>query len=345
MLADEGRLGLDDPAADHVPGLRGRRPGPTVRQLLNHTAGFSNPLPIRWVRADAAHDSPTDDLLERLLAKHGRPTHPIGGAAHYSNLGYLVLGAVIEAAAGEPFACYVRRAILRPLGMDRTDFVHTRPDLAATGYVKAPRVVAPILRAVLPEGIVGPRIEGRSTLNPFTVLGPSYGGLIGPASDAARFAAMHLNDGELDGVRILRPETAIDMRRISALGRQRDIGNGWFASAKHRVHDTPLRRAPRRRRWLLQRHADLPRPRHRHRAHDQHHQGLRPPPAVQPAHRNGMDPVDNNRNGADVMTTQTHDRSPGVADRRQDRRDGCERSSLADRCSRSSRSSWRSSGR
>ena len=79
MLTDEGRLGLDDPAADHVPGLRGLRPGPTVRQLLNHTAGFSNPLPIRWVRADAAHDSPTDDLLERLLAKHGRPTHPIGG--------------------------------------------------------------------------------------------------------------------------------------------------------------------------------------------------------------------------------------------------------------------------
>ena len=138
MLADEGRLELDDPAADHVPGLRGHRPEPTVRQLLNHTAGFSNPLPIRWVRADAAHDSSTDDLLERLLAKHGRPTHPIGGAAHYSNLGYLILGAVIEAAAGEPFDCYVRRAILRPLGMDRTDFVHTHPDLAATGYVKAP---------------------------------------------------------------------------------------------------------------------------------------------------------------------------------------------------------------
>jgi CubicO group peptidase (beta-lactamase class C family) len=46
---------------------------------------------------------------------------------------------------------------------------------------------------------------------------------------------MHLNDGELDGVRILRPDTATDMCRISALGRRRDFGNAWFASAKHRT--------------------------------------------------------------------------------------------------------------
>ena len=70
------------------------------------------------------------------------------------------------------------------------------------------------------------------------MLGPSYGGLVGPATDAARFAAMHLGDGELDGVRILRPETAVDMRRISALGRRRDFGNGWFASAEHRSATT-----------------------------------------------------------------------------------------------------------
>ena len=211
MLVDEGRLGIDEPGGGPRP-LDGAGHGrePTVRQLLTHTGGFSNPLPIRWVRADAAEGRSTDDLLERLLEEaRSTSTPPIGGSAHYSNLGYLVLGAVIEAAAGEPFGCYVRRVILRPLGMDRTDFFHTRPDLAATGYVKAPRAVAPILRAVLPEGIVGAG-ESRAgqALNPFTVLGPSYGGLVGPASDAARFAAMHLNDGELDGVRILRPGTA-----------------------------------------------------------------------------------------------------------------------------------------
>ena len=100
--------------------------------------------------------------------------------------------------------------------------------------MKAPRLAEPILRAVLPDGIVGPRVEGRLALNPFTVLGPSYGGLIGPATDAVRFAAMHLNDGELDGARILQPETAVDMRRISARGRKRDVAHGWFASAKHR---------------------------------------------------------------------------------------------------------------
>jgi CubicO group peptidase (beta-lactamase class C family) len=242
ILADEGRVDLDVPAADLVPALRdsgrGDDPGPTVRQLVTHTAGFANPLPIRWVTADAAHGVSADDLLERLLAKHGSPTSSIGGRARYSNLGYLVLGAVIEAAAGEPFTGYVERAVLEPLGMERTGFRHVRPDLAATGYVKVPRPVTPFLRAVLPHGIVGPRVQGRSALHPFTVLGPSYGGLVGPATDAARFAAMHLGDGELDGVRILRPETAVDMRRISAFGRRRDFGNAWFASAEHRTTAT-----------------------------------------------------------------------------------------------------------
>ena len=109
-LADDGRLDLDAPAADLVPALRGRGPGPTVRQLLTHTSGFSNPVPIRWVAADAVHGASADDLLERLLAKHGRPTGPIGGRARYSNLGYLVLGAVVEAATGEPFTRDVGRA-------------------------------------------------------------------------------------------------------------------------------------------------------------------------------------------------------------------------------------------
>jgi CubicO group peptidase (beta-lactamase class C family) len=235
MLADEGRLGLDDAAADQVPGLRGHRPEPTVRQLLNHTAGFANPIPIRWIRADTASDGAADDLLERLLRKHGSPNRPIGEKVHYSNLGYLILGAVIEAAANEPFDRYVERAILRPLGMSATGFVHTRRDLAATGYVTAPRVAGPMLRAVLPARIVGPRVDGRFALHPFTVLGPSYGGLVGPAVDAVRFAAMHLNDGELDRVRILQPQTAVDMRTISAHGRDRDVANGWFASAKHRT--------------------------------------------------------------------------------------------------------------
>ena len=49
---------------------------------------------------------------------------------------------------------------------------------------------------------------------------------------------MHLNDGELDGVRILRPETATDMRRISALGRKRDVGTRLVRQRQAPIHHT-----------------------------------------------------------------------------------------------------------
>ena len=92
---------------------------PRASRTQSRSAG-SEPTPRR--------DSSADDLLDASWPSTAAPQHPIGGPVRYSNLGYLVLGAVIEAAAGEPFPGYVRRAILRPLGMDRTDFVHTHPD-------------------------------------------------------------------------------------------------------------------------------------------------------------------------------------------------------------------------
>ena len=238
QLADEGRVALDAPVADYVPALRRFEPTPTVGQLLNHTAGYANPLPIRWVRPASADAPPPDELLDRVLSKYGQPSHPVGGVARYSNVGYLMLGAVIEAAAGEAFTDYVRRAILQPLDLDHTAFAHTHPELAATGYVSLPRAFTPALKTVLPSGVVGPRVRGYVALNPFYVRGPSYGGLVGNVVDAGRFAAAHLNDGAVGGVRILRADTARHMRDLTATGK-RDFGQGWFRSAKHRSSRPP----------------------------------------------------------------------------------------------------------
>ena len=68
-----------------------------VRQLLDHTAGLPNPLPVRWIRPAAADAPDPATFLAHLLAKHGTVKHPIGGQARYSNLGYLVLAQAIEA--------------------------------------------------------------------------------------------------------------------------------------------------------------------------------------------------------------------------------------------------------
>ena len=180
-----------------------------------------------------------EDLLDRLLRKRGADTTTGGGPARYSKLGYLVLGSVIEAAAQRPFTSYVRETILGPLGLTGTDFTHVEPRLAATGYVKAPRAVAPLLRAVLPGGIVGSRTGAYQALHPFYVEGPSYGGLVGSVLDAGRFATAHLDDGALGGTRILRADTTRRMRHIDTPGKKIDVGQGWFRKAEHRISTPP----------------------------------------------------------------------------------------------------------
>ena len=63
----------------------------------------------------------------------------------------------------------------------------------------------------------------------FFVDGPAYGRLVGDVLEAGRFLRLHLNDGELDGVRILAADTARRMRSLTP-GKPRDLGLGWFQS-------------------------------------------------------------------------------------------------------------------
>ncbi len=228
-LVDEGHLDLDAPASQHVPGLATRRStGPTVRQLLNHTAGQTNPLPLQWVHAaDAAAPDP-DALLRHLLRRRRAFGRAPGGAARYSNVGDLALGAVIAGAARRPYEQYVADAVLAPAGMTRTGFHHAVDTPAATGYVRTPRPADASVRRVLPSGVTGPRHGAFSSLRPFAVDGPSYGGLIGDVLDAARLIRLHLRDGELDGRRVLRASTARAMRDIDRPGKPFAHGLGWF---------------------------------------------------------------------------------------------------------------------
>jgi CubicO group peptidase (beta-lactamase class C family) len=228
-LADEGRLELDTPADVQLGylGAPGSRQ-PTVRDLLCHTAGLANPLPIRWAHSA---DTPAPDpevLLHRLMARRRAYRHPVGEVARYSNVGYLAAGQIIATAAGLPFEDYVRQAVLEPARMARTGFAYLPDAEVASGTVRAPRVADPLLRRVLPAGVTGARHGRLLTLNRFYVDGPAYGGLVGDVLDAGRFLRLHLNDGWLDGHRILTAETTRQMRVLDRPGKPFDHAIGWF---------------------------------------------------------------------------------------------------------------------
>jgi len=228
-LADEGRLDLEAPVGEYLDYLRA--PGkiqPSVAQLLNHTAGLGNPLPIRWVHPADADSPAVEVLLRGVMGRRRAYSYPVGEMGRYSNVGYLAAGQVIAVAAGMPYQDYIHQAVLGPLGMDETGFGYPAGAEAATGYVKAPSVIDPLLRRVMPPGVVGHRHGSFLALNPFQVDGASYGGLIGPASDASRFLQMHLRDGELGGQRVFSSQICRRMRVIDQPGKPFDHGIGWF---------------------------------------------------------------------------------------------------------------------
>lgn len=228
-LADDGLLDLDAPIHEYAGYLRAPGPHqPSTRQLLNHTAGLGNPVPVRWVHPAGSPVPDAEALLRRLMSRRRAYRYPVGERARYSNVGYLAAGHVMSIAAGEPFEAVVQRAVLDPAGMAQTSFGYRSGAVAATGYVRAPAVTHPLLRGVLPRGIVGPRHGPYLSLNQFYVDGPAYGGLVGDVGDAGRFLQLHLNDGQLDGRRVITADSARAMRVLDQSGKPFEHGIGWF---------------------------------------------------------------------------------------------------------------------
>lgn len=137
-LVEQGRLDLDRPVESyltrwHLPAGAFSSREVTARRLLSHTAGLTDGLGF----GDYRLDEPLPTLEETLAAPRasaGRmPTAITVGVApgtqfQYSGGGYLVLELLVEELAREPFAAFVTREVLQPLGMERSGYA----DLSAT---------------------------------------------------------------------------------------------------------------------------------------------------------------------------------------------------------------------
>jgi CubicO group peptidase (beta-lactamase class C family) len=243
QLVDSERITLGDSVTQYLPQISERKSGApmTVRDLLSHTSGLTNPFPLRWVHTGDDGHFDSREFAADLLVQHGKPAGRAGGGVRYSNLGYVALGELISCASGQRYEDYVRQHILEPLRMTRTDFTYHDglSDDVSTGHHPRLHPLAPVLRCVLPKGVVGESHGRWMTFNRFGVSGAAYGGLVGSVEDAARFLAMHTADGVLEGIRILSPGSARSMRELSARGRRLDVGLGWFRRRQARPAAEP----------------------------------------------------------------------------------------------------------
>jgi len=117
-LAQQGRLRLDAPIADHLPSLPAPLRRLTLARLLSHTAGVRHYQRGEWTRVSRLHCFSTLEALAPF--RDDPPVAEPGSSYHYSSFGYVLASAVLEAAGGRPFHDLLQQEILHPAGMTGT---------------------------------------------------------------------------------------------------------------------------------------------------------------------------------------------------------------------------------
>ena len=197
LLADDGKLSLDDHVAKYFPEISGGDTI-TIRQLLSHTAGLQDYWPQDYsFKAMATPVSP-QGIVDRWARK---PLDFVPGTQwQYSNTGYVVAGLIVEKVAGEPLLTFLQRRIFRPLGMTAID-----QDLA--------------IGKAYPQGY------GRAALGPVRAVTPpargwlyAAGELSMSASDLAKWDVARLNRSLLPAADWAVQETPVKLADGSATG-------------------------------------------------------------------------------------------------------------------------------
>jgi len=211
QLHDANLLDIDDPVRDYLPffqpTLDGSPASPiTIRQVLRHTSGLPDTIPamIGWVHYEDEIYNQTE-LLQKHLPAYNRLKFAPDTRFAYSNLGYLVLGAVIEAASGQRYEVYIQEHLLTPLGMNHTSFLYTSQmsGQIAAGSHPVLSMYTPLLPFLLDmKALVRERAGSLLWFNPVYIDTSPPSGLIGPANDVALLAVALLNRDS-----ILSPES------------------------------------------------------------------------------------------------------------------------------------------
>ncbi|EHR49140.1 penicillin-binding protein, beta-lactamase class C [Saccharomonospora marina XMU15] len=143
QLVQEGRIGLDDPVAGHLPGLLPYPEPITVRQLLQHTSGLPRDLPpeLGWQSLPEVDTERFVSLTPEQVVRSATADTPLrfepGTSWAYSNIGYTVLAMLVEKITKQPIEVALADRILRPLRLFDTELVRDQPLLtraAGHGY-------------------------------------------------------------------------------------------------------------------------------------------------------------------------------------------------------------------
>ncbi len=219
VLIEQGRLSLDDRVNEYIPEIP--NDSLRIRHLLAHTSGYGfwrdQQEYHAWLGSQAS--------LERLIDAHvaAGPIRPFGEYT-YSNFNYDALGYIVEKVIGVPVATFTAEHVLDPLGLDDM-YMMAFPDTS----LWVPRVNDLYRRNPQTGEYEEPWDVSRDMGDQWNFYLPS-GGIFSTAMDYARFMAMWLNKGRLDGVRLLSEATVEEALRPHTrrgAGGRDPYGFGW----------------------------------------------------------------------------------------------------------------------
>lgn len=208
LLLEKDRLKLDEKIQTYVPDFPQQQWPVTLRQVMGHVAG---------VRSDGGDEGPLfgercDRPVEALQHFDATPRFEPGTEYRYSNFGWILVSAAVEATAGESFLTFMRKRIFEPLGMD-----HTQADFATDGPTED------LATSYFPRFAADPRY-GPDLMRPIEL--SCYAGssvFLSTPSDLVRFAIAMNSDKLLQRSTVQLFQSA---QRLKS-GRKTGYGLGW----------------------------------------------------------------------------------------------------------------------
>lgn len=224
MLAQEGRLGYDDPVERY---LRMPYPGITIRHLLTHTSGLPDYQEVMDRHWDKTKVAGNEDILSYI--NHYAPPRLFapGERFEYSNTGYVLLGSIAEKASGSDFVEFVRKRIFQPAGMEHADIRTPAEKKGIRNLAKGHILVKEGNRYVPADSFPSSN---------YTIW---LGNRKGPGRVSATAKDLLRWDRALSSQMLLNEGTKAEAFRQATLkdGGKSDYGFGWFLSKNRKGED------------------------------------------------------------------------------------------------------------
>ena len=229
QLEENNKLNIDDYVQTYLDYLPYKTKF-TIRQVLNHTSGLPNPMPLKWVHLlDEKESFNYQEFIRSVLDENDELDNNPGEEYSYSNIGYLILGEIISKVSDEDYRTYINNNIIQKLSLSSDAYLgFVIPDTLnhAHGYIKKWSWLNFGLNFVFDKSkYMEETYEGWTQFKYYYMNGYPFGGLIGNARGFASYLQVLLLDDML-----INNEEKLKLfeNRKTKNGDKSDMCLGWF---------------------------------------------------------------------------------------------------------------------